>query len=108
MYLLSLRLAVRPNQVSETILALRYISAAAQNERGFLGSRIYQEADHPEMIYMQEEWLSEPLLQSRIRSGSFTDLLQLMETSPEEPLFEIRSVREVYGLKYVEAVRFSS
>jgi quinol monooxygenase YgiN len=108
MYLLSLRLAVRPHQISKTIQALHYISAAARSERGFLGSRIYQEADNPEMICMQEEWLNEPLLQSRIRSGSFTDLLLLMETSPEEPLLEIRSVREVHGLEYVEAVRFSS
>jgi quinol monooxygenase YgiN len=108
MYLLSLRLVARSHQINETIQALRYISAAVQDERGFLGSRIYQEAENPGVIYMQEEWLSEPLLRSRIRSGSFTNLLLLMETSPEEPLLEICSVREVHGLEYVEAVRFSS
>ena len=30
----------------------------------------------------------------------------LMENAPEEPVMEVRAINEVYGLEYVEGVRF--
>jgi quinol monooxygenase YgiN len=106
MYQLNLRMRVRPDQAYGAVQALRSITIAAQVERGFIASRIYQEAGNPERICLEEDWSSELELKSHIRSSCFTDLLMLMETAPEAPVLEVRSVREVRGLEYVEAVRF--
>lgn len=106
MFQLNLRMTARAHHAVEAIQALRSITIAAQVERGFIASRIYQEAGHPEVICLEEDWLNEQALKSHIRSSSFTDLLMLMETAPEEPVLEVRGVREVHGLEYVEAVRF--
>ena len=106
MYQLNLRIKVGPHQAERAVHALRSITIAAQVERGFLASRIYQEAGNPEGICLEEDWSSEAELKSHIRSSCFTDLLMLMETSHEAPVLEVRSVREVRGLEYVEAVRF--
>lgn len=85
---------------------MQSILSATQVERGFLAGRIYQEVSKPDTICLEEDWSSEAALKSHIRSGCFTDMLRLMETAPEEPVLEVRSVSEVHGLEYVEAVRF--
>jgi quinol monooxygenase YgiN len=106
MFQLNVRIRVCPNKAEEAIQALRYIVIAAQVQRGFVRSRIYQEAGNPEAICLEEDWSSELLLKSHMRSSSFTDLLMLMETAADVPVLEVRSVGEVRGLEYVEAVRF--
>jgi quinol monooxygenase YgiN len=107
MFQLNLRLRVHPLQAEETVQALRWVTIGAQKERGFISCRIYQEAGNPEVICLEEDWSNEPMLKSHIRSSYFTDLLMLIETAPEPPVLEVRSVNEVGGLDYVEAVRFA-
>ena len=96
------------HQVEEAVQALRSITLATRAERGFVASRIYQEVGNPGMLCFEEDWLNEPMFQSHIRSSCFTDLLMLMETAPEAPELEVRSVGQVHGLEYVEAVRFGN
>lgn len=106
MFQVSLRMTAQPRRAVEAVKALRSITIAAQVERGFLGSRIYQEAGNPEALCLEEDWSSESELKSHIRSSCFTELLLLMETAPEAPVLEVRSVHNVLGLEYIEAVRF--
>jgi quinol monooxygenase YgiN len=96
----------QPSRGLETVRTLRSITIAAQVERGFIASRIYQEADNPEVLCLEEDWSGELELKSHIRSSCFTDLLRLMETAAEEPVLEVRFVSRTMGLKYVESVRF--
>ncbi len=108
MFQLNLRMMAPPRCAVASIKALRSIAIAAQLERGFIASRIYQDVEDPEALYLQEDWCSEKELKSNIRSSCFTDLLMLMETSPEPPVLEVRSVSEIHGLEYIEAVRFET
>jgi quinol monooxygenase YgiN len=102
----NLRITTQPRRAVEAVRALRSITIAAQVERGFIASRIYQDVNNPEALCLEEDWSSEPELKSHIRSSCFTDLLMLMETAPEAPVLEVRSVSEMLGLEYIEAVRF--
>ena len=106
MFQLNLILKAHPKQAAEVVQALRHIVTWAKIERGFIASRIYQSIGDPELICFEEDWLSEPLFQSHVRSSCFTNLLMLMETSREMPLLEVRSIGEVHGLEYIDAVRF--
>lgn len=108
MFQVNLRMMSRPHRAVEAVQALRSIALAAQVERGFTASRIYQEVGNPEALCLEEDWNSEPELKFHIRSSCFTDLLLLMETSPEAPVLEVRTVSVVSGLDYVEAVRFGN
>jgi quinol monooxygenase YgiN len=106
MYRVNLRMMARPRRAEEAIKALRSITFAAQVERGFISSRIYQEAGNPDALCLEQDWSSELELKSHIRSSSFTDLLMLMETALEPPMLMFHSVSEIHGLEYAEAVRF--
>src|SRR5271170_2348723 len=106
MYQVNLRMMARPRRAVEAIKALRSIALAAQVERGYISSRIYQEVGNPEALCLEQDWNSEPELKSHIRSSCFTDLLMLMETALEAPMLEVRSVSGIHGLGYIEAVRF--
>jgi quinol monooxygenase YgiN len=106
MFQLRLRMTAQPRRAVEAVKALRSIAVEAQVERGFLGSRIYQEAGNPEALCLEEDWSSEPELKSHIRSSCFTDLLLLMETAPEAPVLEVHAIPKTHGLEYIEAVRF--
>jgi quinol monooxygenase YgiN len=108
MYQVNLRMMVRPQRSVEAIKALRSITFAAQVERGFISSRIYQEVGNPEALCLEQDWSSELELKSHIRSSCFTDPLMLMETAHETPMLEVHSVSETRGLEFVEAVRFGS
>ena len=107
MFQVSLRMMARPRRSLEAVKALRSITLAAQAERGFLASRIYQEVDNPEALCFEQDWSGEQELKSHIRSSCFTDLLMLMETAPAAPVLVVHSVSDILGLEYVEAVRFS-
>ena len=106
MFQLNLRMTARPRHSLEAVKALRSLTIAAQTERGYLAGRIYQDVSNPDVLCLEEDWSSEQALKSHIRSSSFTDLLMLMETAPEAPVLEVRSVAGIHGLEYVEAVRF--
>jgi quinol monooxygenase YgiN len=97
----------RPSRSLEVIKALRSIRQVAKMDRGFIEARIYQEAGVPDSVCFEQDWSSESEMKSHIRSSCFTDLLMLMETSPVEPILEIHSVNDVFGMKYIETVRFS-
>lgn len=107
MFQISLRMIARPRRSLEAIKALRSIRSAAQTERGFVASRIYQEVDNPEALCFEQDWSSEQEMKSHIRSSCFTDLLMLMETAPAAPILEVHSMTNMAGLEYIEAVRFS-
>jgi quinol monooxygenase YgiN len=104
---MSLRMMARPSRSLEAIEALRSIRVASQMERGFIEGRIYQEVDNPDALWFVQDWSSELELKSHIRSSCFTDLLMLMETSPEAPTLEIHLVTNVFGMNYIERVRYS-
>jgi|GEM_PF-7080593 len=106
MFQLNLRMTAQPHHAAEAVKALRSIMVAARGERGYLASRIYQDVSNPEALCLEQDWSNEQELKSHIRSSCFTDLLMLMETAPEAPVLEVRSVSEIHGLEYVEAVRF--
>lgn len=108
MFQVSLTMVARDRRSDEVVRALRSILSAAETDRGFVASRIYQEVGKPETLCLQEDWSSEPALKSHILSTSFTELLRLMETAEEEPILEVRSVPQVYGLEYIEAVRLGT
>jgi quinol monooxygenase YgiN len=108
MFEVSLRMLARPRREVEAIRALRSIVISAQTERGFIASRIYQEANNPEALCFEEDWSSEQGLKSHIRSSCFTELLMLMETAREAPVLEVRSVSKMVGLEYIEAVRLGN
>ncbi len=107
MFQINLRMLARPHHEVEAVKALRYIMIEARGEHGCLAGRIYQDVEHPEALCLEEDWSSEPALRSHIRSRCFTQLLMLMETAPEAPVLEIRSVSQVVGLEYIDAVRLS-
>jgi quinol monooxygenase YgiN len=107
MFQIHLRMTARPRHAVEAVKALRSITNEAEAERGYLAGRIYQEVENLEALCLEEDWSSEPALQSHIRCRSFTSLLLLMETAAEAPVLEVRSVQAVHGLEYIEAVRFT-
>ena len=108
MFQLSLRMTAQPQRAVEVVRALRRITIEVQVERGYLASRIYQEVGNPEVLCLEEDWCSEPELKSHIRSTCFTELLLLMETAPNAPILEVRSVSSIHGLEYIEAIRFGN
>jgi quinol monooxygenase YgiN len=107
MFQISLRMMSRPSRSLEAIQALRSIRTSARMDRGFIEGRIYREAGNPDALCFEQDWSSEPELKSHIRSSCFTDLLMLMETSPMAPMLEVHSVTDVFGMKYIEAIRYS-
>jgi quinol monooxygenase YgiN len=108
MFQIYLRMTARPHHAVEAVKALRFITTQAGAQPGYLASRIYQDVENLEALCLEEDWSSEPALKSYICSSSFTHLLMLMETASEAPMLEVRSVQEVHGLKYIEAVRLGA
>src|ERR1700677_1467376 len=98
MFQICLRMMARPNRSIEAVEALRAIRVASKMDRGFIEGRIYEPLDNPDALCFEQDWSSVPELKSHIRSTCFTDLLMLMETSPEAPLLEIHSLRDVFGI----------
>lgn len=105
---LRLQIRARFEDTAGLVDGLRSVMLPARLERGFVSNRLYQETDSPQSLCYIEEWDSLMHMNMQICSRRFSSLLALMETVPQPPLLEIRSISEVRGLEYVGMISLSS
>ena len=103
---LSLRMRAETRSKGNVVRALQSLTMEAQFERGFIGSRIYQNVDDPESLCLEQDWASVGELESHIRSICFSKLLQIVEMAVETPVLEVHVISAVRGLEYIDALRF--
>ena len=85
--------------------ALRFLASAIRIEPGCLGCRVWVEDTDDSTVRYVEEWTTEEAMRLRVRSGHFTRLLEVLESSPEPPSVQFDFVMETRGLDYVAEVR---
>ncbi len=69
--------------------------------------RLYAEIGNPQSLRYVEQWPTLQELESQFLSPRFGMLLAIMETAPEPPELEVRTISEQRGLEYVGAVRLN-
>jgi hypothetical protein len=62
------------------------------------------QADRSDVHY-EERWASEPAMEKRVRSDSFTKVLEVLEVAAEAPYVDFDFASRHRGLEYVEDVR---
>ncbi len=100
-----LRMVAAPRRRADLVGTLRSLMLPLQAASGFISSRVYLDADHPDALCYVEEWQTAEDLDRQIRSSHYTRLLALMEEAAEVPALRLNWVSEVRGLEYLEAVR---
>ena len=90
------------------IQALAAVMFQARLDRGCVDCQIYAETGNPQSLRYVEQWASPQDMESQLRSQRFGMLLAIMETAPEAPSLELRTVSEQRGLDYIQAVRLGS
>lgn len=108
---LMVTLSATAAQAPRLVTALRSLMGAVRLERGFDASSVWTTAgdDDDELrVHYEERWQDEQAMERRIRSASFTMLLEVVERAPKDPKVEFRFVAKQQGLEYVEAVRGAS
>ena len=89
--------------------ALRTLMRATRLEPGCLECQAWttQDEDDPcrTEVHYEERWSTERSIERRVRSESFTKVLELLEGSVKPPVVEFDFVSRHQGLEYVEAVR---
>ena len=89
--------------------ALRVLMRATRLEPGCLECQLWTSPDEDEPTWIDvhylERWSSETSMERRVRSASFTKVLELLEGAIAPPHVEFDFVSRHQGLEYVEAVR---
>ncbi len=80
----------------------------ARLQRGCVDCRLYAETGNPQSICYLEQWSTREDLESQLRSQRFGMLLAIMETAPQAPTLEVRTIAEQRGLEYVRTIRLAS
>ncbi len=85
--------------------ALATVMFKARLERECLDCQTYAETANPQSLRYVEQWSTLQELESQLRSDRFGLLLAIMETAPEAPHLEVRTVTEQRGLDYTREIR---
>lgn len=104
---LILNIASRASSMPGTVRALTSVMLQAKLERACLDCRLYAEIGSPQSLRYVEQWPTLQELESQLRSQRFSMLLAIMETAPEPPELEVRTISERRDLEYVSAVRLN-
>jgi len=90
------------------VQALAEVMFKTELERGCVDCRLYVENGKPQSLHYVEQWSTPQEFESQLRSQRFGMLLAIMETAPEAPSLEVRTVSEQRGLDYIRAVRLGN
>jgi quinol monooxygenase YgiN len=83
--------------------AFRFLMTSTRLEPGCENCSAWADADGK--VHYLEEWSSEADLRRRVRSASFTSLLNILESAEEPPRVQFDFVTQTRGLDYVAEVR---
>jgi quinol monooxygenase YgiN len=88
--------------------ALRALLSPTRVEPGCLSCHLYEDVEQPDALTLVEEWATPADVDRRLRSDSYRQLLQLMESSqrPPEVLFHV--IADTRGLEAVQQARLDA
>ncbi len=90
------------------VQSLAKVMFQARLERSCVDCRLYAESGDPHSLCYLEQWSTQEDLEFQLRSQRFGMLLAIMETAPEAPALEVRTISEQRGLEYVRTIRLAS
>jgi hypothetical protein len=105
---LVLKIKARPKGVPAMVQALAAVMFQAWLDPACLNCQIYAETGNPQALLYVEAWATDRDLEMQIRSERFGMLLAVMETAPEAPSLEVRTISERRNLDYVRTLRLGS
>lgn len=90
------------------VQALATVMGQARLQRGYVDCQLYAETGNPRSMVYMEQWVTSQDFEVQVRSQRFGMLLAIMETAPEAPALEVRTISEQRGLDYVRSIRLAS
>ncbi len=90
------------------IQALATVMGQARLQRGCVACQLYAETGSPRSLLYVEQWATSQDFDVQVRSQRFGMLLAIMETAPEAPHLEVRTISEQRGLEFVRSIRLAS
>ena len=90
------------------VQALATVMGQARLQRGYVDCQLYAETGNPRSMFYMEQWVTSQDFEVQVRSQRFGMLLAIMETAPEAPALEVRTISEQRGLEYVRSIRLAS
>lgn len=105
---LVLKITAKASGAPAMVHALESVMFQARLERACVDCRLYAEAGNPQSLLYVEQWSTLRDLESQLRSRRFGMLLAIMETAPQAPALEVRTIAGQRGLEYVSAVRLAA
>ncbi len=89
------------------VQSLAKVMFQAKLERGCVDCRLYAETRDPNSLCYLEQWSTQEDLEFQLRSRRFGMLLAIMDTAPQAPALEVRTIAEQRGLEYVRSIRLA-
>lgn len=90
------------------VQSLAKVMFQARLERGYVDCRLYAETGNPQSLLYVEQWATQQDFEAELLSRRFGTLLAIMETAPQAPELEVRTVSGQQGLEYVRSVRLAT
>lgn len=100
-----LRMTAVAGRGHELIQALQMRMRHTLPPTGCSGAHLAADVHEANVFWYSEDWRDMAALDTELRTGQFSQLLGVMETSAQPPVLEFRVIAETRGLEYVTAVR---
>jgi len=92
-------------QTRPITMALHSLAADTRSTRGCVGCSVMTDIKNRGTVRYTEEWLTEDDLRERVRSDTFSQVVNLIEDATQPPRIEFTLAHETRGLDFVEEVR---
>ncbi len=104
---LLLRISATAKGLAPMVQSLAKVMFQAKLERGCVDCRLYAETGDPQSLLYLEQWATQQDFELELLSRRFATLLAIMESAPQAPELEVRTVSEQRGLDYVRSIRLA-
>lgn len=105
---LLIELSVPASRVDDLLQGFEAVMLPARLDRRCRSASIWRSPEGSRLLRYQEEWLDPVVFEREARGERVGRLLALVDFSDQPPLIEVRTITEVWGLEYFEAVRGAS
>jgi quinol monooxygenase YgiN len=105
MVTLTISVSARANKRSELLSACKLITDQARQEKGCIGSRLSQDIDNENLIYLEETWGSRSYLDNHFCSDIFSALIGAIQLLGETHELCINDGTQTEGLEAVQTAR---
>lgn len=100
-----IRMTIPPEKSEEVLIILGWVAELCRDDPGCLGCHLYGDLREKNVLVLEQVWRTQENLDLHLRSDEFSNLLQALELSLDQPEIRFDTISDSAGIETIEKAR---